>query len=145
MLKSDMSRQNNLSKNSMKKILCVLALLGCVGVSSYAAKTTTTYEYYGEKARDSWKNPCKGHNNNALCGKKTVIVETYDAVSSKVSESVVDNAGITLGVESYIMMGDVMTVTTELISYKDENAEVVSSQVGDENDREYEGPSELVP
>lgn len=69
----------------MKKI--IFLALAILSVSFTAmAETSITREYYGSKARDSKKNPCKG-DLEALCGTVKVTTKLESATRINVTET----------------------------------------------------------
>lgn len=68
----------------MKKIIFLALALLPVSLTAMAEKTITR-EYYGSKARDSKKNPCKG-DLESLCGKVTVTTKAESATRINVTE-----------------------------------------------------------
>lgn len=68
----------------MKKIIFLALALLSVSFTTMAEKTITR-EYYGSKARDSKKNPCKG-DVDSLCGTVKITTDAESATRINVTE-----------------------------------------------------------
>lgn len=102
----------------MKKAL-LLAILS-IGMGFSASAETVLMEYYGSKARDSYKNPCKGETIR-VCGKVTKEIQIQQGFAV-VTETVMDNEGRVLSRSSYRTMETPATVVNKILTTVPENA-----------------------
>lgn len=102
----------------MKRILVLAILALSVGIS--ASAETVLVEYRGTKARDSYKNPCKGETIR-VCGKVTKEIEIQQGFAM-VRETVMDNEGRVLSRSSYRTMESPETVVTQILTSVPQNA-----------------------
>lgn len=102
----------------MKKFI-VLAFMA-LSMSLSSSAETVVMEYYGSKARDSYKNPCKGKTIR-VCGKATKEIQIQQGFAM-VTETVMDNEGRVLSRNSYRTMEAPATVVNQILSTVPENA-----------------------
>lgn len=102
----------------MKKFIVLAFITLCMSMASSAE--TVVMEYYGSKARDSYKNPCKGETIR-VCGKVTKEIQIQQGFAMVV-ETVMDPEGRVLSRDSYRTMEAHATVVNQILSTVPENA-----------------------
>lgn len=90
----------------------------CMGISATAETIVTIY--YGEKANNSYKNPCKGETVR-VCGKIVREINPGDEFPI-VTETVMDGEGVVLSRSSYQAMEPSATVVGKILTTVPGNA-----------------------
>lgn len=123
-IRSRITKQSNI----MKKFI-VMAFLS-LGIGLSASAETVLMEYYGSKARDSYKNPCKGETIR-VCGKAIKQVQIEQGFSI-VTETVTDDKGRVINRSSYQTMDKPAIVTNRILLTMPDNA--VATIISDNED-----------
>lgn len=109
----------------MKKLMIALAcVFAACSMSQLSAKEVIEKVFYGEKANNSIKNPCRGALVK-VCYKETTTIDDGSNGSNSIITIVGTNAeGVVVYSNSYVTSGTAESIVDKMINEAPLNAEV---------------------